>query len=88
MGLLDIVSGSKFLVKIQIMNKPDASQRVELLRSAPLNTWLALSADETRIIATGKTFMEADEAAEKTGEQDYFLTKTPHAWLPRAILAI
>jgi hypothetical protein len=67
------------------MQKPVASQRLELLRLAPMNTWIALSADETRIIATGSTFVEADEAAKKTGEQEYFLTKTPDAWLPRAM---
>lgn len=67
------------------MRKPVASQRLNLLRSAPLNSWIALSADETRIIATGSTFLEADEAAKKTGEQGYFLTKTPDVWLPRAM---
>lgn len=67
------------------MKEAAVSPRLELLRSAPLNTWLALSADETRIIATGKTFVEASEAAKKTGEEGYFLTKTPHAWLPRAM---
>ena len=62
-----------------------SNPRVELLRSAPLNSWIALAADETRIIAVGKTFMEADAAARKTGETDYFLTRTPDSWLPRAL---
>ena len=62
-----------------------SSPRVELLRSAPLNSWIALSADETRIIAVGKTFMEADAAARKTGETGYFLTRTPDSWLPLAL---
>lgn len=61
----------------------DSSIRVELLRSAPLDSWIALSADETRIVAVGKTFIEADTAARETGEQDYYLTKTPDVWLPR-----
>jgi hypothetical protein len=67
------------------MKKSVASQRLELLRSAPMNTWIALSADETRIVAIGNTFMEADEAAKKTGEEGYFLTRTPDSWLPRAM---
>ena len=54
------------------MPKPVASQRLELLRSAPMNTWITLSADETRVLATGSTFIEADEAAKKTGEQRIF----------------
>ena len=70
------------------MKKPAASQRLEVLRSAPMNTWIALSADESRIVATGKTFMEADEAAKKTGEEGYFITKTPNSWLPRAMRTI
>ncbi|HET9363561.1 MAG TPA: hypothetical protein VFP71_01100 [Candidatus Angelobacter sp.] len=70
------------------MKKPVASQRLELLRSVPLNKWVALSADETRIVAIGNTFMEADEAAKKTGEEGYFLTKTPDSWLPRAMRTI
>ena len=70
------------------MKKPAGSQRLELLRSAPMNTWVAISADESRIVATGGTFMEADEAAKKTGEEGYFLTKTPNSWLPRAMRAI
>jgi len=70
------------------MKKSIASQRLELLRSAPMNTWIALSADESRIVATGSTFMEADDAAKKTGEEGYFLTKTPNSWLPRAMRTI
>jgi hypothetical protein len=70
------------------MKKSIASQRLELLRSAPMNTWIALSADESRIVATGSTFMEADNAAKKTGEEGYFLTKTPNSWLPRAMRTI
>jgi hypothetical protein len=62
-----------------------ASRRLELLRSAPLNSWIALSKDESKIVATGKTFMEADASAKQSGEKDYFLTRTPDAWLPRAL---
>jgi len=59
--------------------------RLQLLRSAPLDSWIAMSEDETRIIAVGKTLMSADAAAKLTGEESYFLTKTPEAWLPRAL---
>jgi hypothetical protein len=65
--------------------KEPVGGRLELLRSAPLNTWLAISGDESRIIATGRTFIEADEAAKMTREEGYFLTKTPEAWMPRAM---
>ena len=62
-----------------------ATPRLELLRSAPLDSWIALSADETHIVATGKTFMEADSAAKRSGEKGYFLLKTPTSWLPRVL---
>jgi hypothetical protein len=75
-------------VSSETMKKPVDSQRLELLRSAPMNKWIALSADETRIVAIGNTFMEADEAAKKTGEEGYFLTRTPDSWLPRAMRTI
>ncbi len=62
--------------------------RLELLRSAPLNSWLALSADDSRIVAIGKTFIEADTAAKETGEKNYVLTRTPDAWVSRALLPL
>lgn len=61
------------------------NRRLELLRSAPMNSWIALSRDESKIVAIGKTFMEADDAAKQAGEKDYFLTRTPDTWLPRAL---
>lgn len=65
------------------MTAKTTSRRVELMRSAPKASWIALSNDESRILAVGKTFAEADEAAQKTGEQDYFLTRTPDVWASR-----
>lgn len=60
-------------------------RRLELLRSAPMNSWLALSADESRIVAIGKTFVEADASAKKSGEESYILTRTPDAWMSRCL---
>jgi len=63
-----------------------SSRRVELLRSAPKNSWLAISSDETRIVAVGETFSEVDSAAQKAGEHDYFITRSPDAWVNRVFL--
>ena len=63
------------------------NRRVELLRSAPKNSWVAMSSDESRIITTGKTFLEVDAAAKQAGETDYFITRTPDAWLNRIFLS-
>jgi len=43
-----------------------------------------MSEDETRIIAIGQTLTEADSAAKLTGNEGWFLIKTPEAWLHRA----
>jgi hypothetical protein len=75
-------------VIVMPVQKEDESQRLELLRSAPMNSWLALSADETRIVAIGETFMEADSIAKELGEKNYVLTRTPDAWMSRALSPI
>jgi hypothetical protein len=67
------------------MGRPK-SLRLELLRSAPLDSWIAVSQDESRVLATGKTFVEADTAAQQTGKEGYFLIKTPDAWISRTLL--
>jgi hypothetical protein len=56
--------------------------RVKLLESAPLDSWIALSADESRIVASGKTIREVVELCDKRGEANPTLLKTPEAWGP------
>ncbi len=63
-------------------------RRLELLRSAPMDSWLALSADNSRIVAIGNTFMEADAIAKQSGEKDYVLTRTPDVWMSRSLSPI
>jgi hypothetical protein len=70
------------------MNPSMEDSRLQLLRSAPLDSWIAMSQDETRIVAVGNTLMEADAAAKLTGEESYFLTRTPEVWLPRVLFSI
>jgi len=45
--------------------------------SAPLDSWVALSDDETRIIAVGATYSEAAEKSERAGVSDPVIIKTP-----------
>ncbi len=61
------------------MPSPDAI-RLELLRSAPLNSWIALSEDESRIVATGATYSEVVELSERAGVRDPLIIKTPEQW--------
>jgi hypothetical protein len=59
--------------------------RVELLRKAPLDTWVALSEDETQIVAVGATFGEVTSKSELAGVSDPVILKTPKVWLPLSV---
>jgi len=59
---------------------PETAVRLELLRSAPLNSWIALSEDETRIVATGTTYSEVGECSERAGVSNPLILKTPESW--------
>lgn len=55
--------------------------RTEALRSAPPDSWVVLSVDESRIVATGKTYEEAVKKSEEAGISEPILIKTPSQWL-------
>ena len=59
---------------------PENEVRLNLLRSAPLDAWIALSQDESRIVATGDDYDEAARKAEEAGETDPVILKTPPVW--------
>ena len=55
-----------------------ASQlRLDALASASRNRWIALSADETRVVAEGDTFEEVIAAAAEAGERDPLILRVP-----------
>ena len=60
-----------------------AEERVRILSEAKLNSWLAFSSDESKIVGRGDSYMEAVEEAEKNGEADPLLIKIPDNWEPR-----
>ena len=62
---------------------PDA--RSEALRKAPLDSWVALSADETRVVAVGASYEEVTAKLGRMGDTDSIILKTPSAWLPLAL---
>ncbi len=64
-----------------ILNTP----RSGALRGAPLDSWIALSEDETRVIATGATYQEVAEQLDDAGDKDSVILKTPKSWLPLAV---
>jgi len=56
--------------------------RSELLRSVPLDSWVALSDDESRIVAVGKSYAEVVQKSDDAGETDPVILKTPPMWAP------
>ena len=67
------------------MTTPAADVRMELLNKAPLDSWVALSEDETRIVAIGATYEEAARKSELAGVSDPVLLKTPKVWLSLSV---
>lgn len=76
-----LYSGDKKTMKLDAASET----RLALLSSAPPNRWIALSADEGRIVAVGETFQEAADAAERAGESDPLLIHVPSDWMPRVL---
>lgn len=59
--------------------------RLEALRSAPLNSWIAFSPDETKIVAVGSSYSEAVAKSEQAGVEEPLIVKTPPDWSPLSI---
>jgi len=55
----------------------------DILREAPRNCWLALSEDETKVVAHGKTPDDATNAARMAGVNDPVLIWAPDTWTVR-----
>lgn len=58
--------------------RPD--DRLEALRRAPSDSWVAIASDESRVVAYGRSYDEAVAEAEKVGELDPILVKVPTDW--------
>lgn len=54
--------------------------RFEALKAAPLDSWVALSEDQTKVVAVGATYDEAVKNSESAGVDDPVMIKTPKAW--------
>jgi hypothetical protein len=59
---------------------PQSIVRLNTLRSAPLDSWIAISEDESRIIAVGNTYTEVSDLSDAAGEPDPTIIKTPSSW--------
>ena len=67
------------------MDMPSQDARLDLLRSAPMDSWIALSEDESRIVAVGATYEEVVQNSESAGFADPLLLKTPKVWMPISV---
>ena len=68
----------------QVMS-PESKARLEVLRSASLNMWIALSDDGSRIVAVGETYREVSERSDLAGITDPLILKTPGEWIPISV---
>jgi hypothetical protein len=59
-----------------------ADRRLQALNSAPLDSWIALSEDESKVVSSGSSYDEVVRNSELAGVPDPILIKTPKAWLP------
>ena len=57
-------------------------ERLQVLRDAPPNSWLALAEDESRVVGQGSTYLEAVKQASDHGEEDPIMIMTPDSWVP------
>lgn len=62
-----------------------SNDRLSALINAPLDRWIALSADESRIVAEGATFAEVSDLVDKSGESDPLIVRVPEDWSPRIL---
>jgi len=65
------------------MMKPE--ERVAILREAKPDSWIALSADESRVVGKGDTYAEAVAEANRSNETDPVLIKTPVDWTAKVL---
>ena len=54
----------------------------KVLEKAPRDCWLALSADESRVVGRGEDIIEAVKDAAENGENDPVLILAPKEWIP------
>jgi len=59
--------------------------RIAAVLTAPLHAWVALSDDETRLVAHGATYQDVVEKLEKIGDDTSIILKTPPSWIPLAV---
>ena len=63
----------------------ESPNRASVLLNATPERWVALSEDESHIVAEAETFEGASDAAERKGETNAILMLVPQDWFPRIL---
>jgi hypothetical protein len=63
----------------------EETKRLVLLRTAPLNKWIALSKDESEIVAIGDSFQDVSEQCDRDGLVHPLIVKTSEIWAALAL---
>lgn len=63
-----------------------ADERVRVLREAKPNSWVAFSEDESKVVAYGDSYSEVLRAAERVGEKEPVVVKTPENWASKVFV--
>jgi hypothetical protein len=72
-------------VEVIVMPTVSESPRLKALKSAPMDSWIALSSDETVVVASARTFEEVSRKIEESGLADLVVLKTPKHWAPFSV---
>ena len=65
------------------VNAMSTEERVRILREARPNSWIALSADESKLLASNESYSEAVKLAKAQGEPEPILIRIPDTWIDR-----
>jgi TPP-dependent indolepyruvate ferredoxin oxidoreductase alpha subunit len=63
----------------------ERNARIEALRNAPLDSWIALSDDESCVVAQGASYQEVAAQLDALGDDTAVILKTPPSWAPFAV---
>lgn len=59
--------------------------RLNALKNAKPDTWIAFSDDESQVVATGATYCDVATQSEKAGVNDPVIVKVPSQWAPISV---
>jgi hypothetical protein len=58
-----------------------SDNRLDALRNAPPNSWIALSSDGEKLVAVAESYAEVVKMSEQAGIDDPTVLKAPQEWM-------